>query len=124
MGSHVQHGVHDCLVFLFCCCVLSSRQETTTATTPSITTTPRPCWMDAINKTKTENHITCEVCTVIFQGLDDYFLDNEDQIAHALENLCQGSPWLFEVCWRLVEVCMDDIIEMLVENGLNPTDMC
>merc|ERR1712243_459526 len=67
-------------------------QETTTATTPSITTTPRPCWMDAINKTKTENHITCEVCTVIFQGLDDYLLDNEDQIAHALENLAKDSP--------------------------------
>ena len=46
------------------------------------------------------------------------------QIAHALENLCEGLPWLFEVCWRLVEACMDDIIEMLIRDGLNPSDMC
>ena len=69
------------------------------------------------------------------------------QIAHALENLCEGFPWLFEVkslsvqfpikiilsvssliitqiCWRLVEACMDDLIEMIIESGLNPKDMC
>ena len=77
------------------------------------------------------------------QGLDDYLLENEDQIAHAFENLCEGFPWLFEVqtltlvlilfflmsvcvqiCWRLVEACLDDLIEMIVRDGLNPQMMC
>ena len=48
------------------------------------------------------------------QGLDDYLLENEDQIAHAFENLCEGFPWLFEVqttvtlhwCFN-VRVCAD-----------------
>ncbi len=29
-----------------------------------------------------------------------------------------------QICWRLVEVCMDDLIEMIIESGLNPSDMC
>ena len=82
----------------------------------SSTMPSQPCWADAFpNMTQVRggNEITCEICTTIFQGLDDYLLENEDQvndietgiritlhisqIAHALENLCEGFPWLFEV---------------------------
>merc|ERR1711872_308392 len=90
------------------------------------TLSPSPCWEDAFNRTDVggKNPVTCYICTTVFQGLDDYLLNNEEQIAHALENLCEGFPWLFEVCWRLIEACMDDIIEMLVRDGLNPKIMC
>merc|ERR1712025_221017 len=96
-------------------------------TTTTVSTTAPPCWMEAfppLNNTKTGNEVTCEVCTAIFQGLDDTLLGNEEQIMHALENLCEGFPWLFEICWRLVEACVDDIIEYIIKNGLNPKDMC
>merc|ERR1712203_330177 len=99
-------------------------------TTATTTSSPLPCWSEAFpNQTArvaatTGNPLTCDICTDIFQGLDDFLLDNEDQIAHALENLCEGFPWLFEICWRLVEACMDDLIEMIIESGLNPKDMC
>ncbi len=29
-----------------------------------------------------------------------------------------------QICWRLVEACLDDIIETIIESGFNPTDMC
>jgi len=32
--------------------------------------------------------------------------------------------WLFERCVRLVEVCADDIIEMIINDGLNTTGIC
>merc|ERR1712183_750275 len=97
------------------------------ATTTAVSTTAPPCWIEAFpppNSTKTGNELTCEVCTAIFQGLDDTLLGNEEQIMQALENLCEGFPWLFEICWRLVEACVDDIIEYIIKNGLNPKDMC
>merc|ERR1712150_451134 len=100
---------------------------TTANATRAVSTTAPPCWMEAFpppNSTKSGNEITCEVCTAIFQGLDDALLGNEDQIMHALENLCEGFPRLFEICWRLVEACVDDIIEYIIKNGLNPKDMC
>ncbi|XP_023349527.1 uncharacterized protein LOC111718220 [Eurytemora carolleeae] len=108
-------------------------QNQTTETNPESTTAPRPCWADAFptppsssssSSLKGKNELTCDVCTFIFQELDDVLLDNEEQIAHALENLCEGIPWIFEICWRLVEACTDDIIEMIIESGLNPADMC
>lgn len=45
----------------------------------------QPCWADAFpNMTMTQvragNEITCEICTTIFQGLDDFLLENEDQV--------------------------------------------
>jgi len=114
------------LLILACTAKCQEMPDTTTVSN-TMTTTPVPCWMEAFpppNNTLARNDLTCEICTTIFQGLDDFLLNNEDQIAHALENLCEGFPWLFEICWRLVEACMDDIIEMIIRDGLNPKDMC
>ena len=49
----------------------------------SSTMPSQPCWADAFpNMTQVRggNEITCEICTTIFQGLDDYLLGNEDQV--------------------------------------------
>ena len=49
----------------------------------SSTVPSQPCWADAFpNMTQARggNEITCEICTTIFQGLDDYLLENEDQV--------------------------------------------
>ena len=53
------------------------------------------------------------------QGLDDYLLENEDQIAHAFENLCEGFPWLFEVQTTVTLVLMFNVRvpEDLLEAG-------
>merc|ERR1712126_172546 len=97
------------------------------------TTKAPPCWADQFptlppnhsdSSLTVGNEFTCNVCTKIFQGLDDALLNNEHQIAHALENLCEGMPWFFEICWRVVESCTDELIEMLIQSGLNPKDMC
>merc|ERR1711931_526118 len=133
MGSNTKmFGLSSRLLVFLSTAALAQEDTTTTTTTTTTTsglptTTSTPCWLEAFpppNITRTENELTCEICTVIFEGLDDTLLNNEEQIAHALENLCEGMPWLFEICWRLVEACVDDIIELLVEGGLNPTDMC
>merc|ERR1711970_648025 len=128
MGSHTKmFGLSSTLLVFLATATLAQEDTTTTTTSGLTTTTSTPCWLEAFpppNITRTGNEVTCEICTVIFEGLDDTLLNNEEQIAHALENLCEGMPWLFEICWRLVEACVDDIIEMLVEGALNPTDMC
>ena len=53
------------------------------------------------------------------QGLDDYLLENEDQIAHAFENLCEGFPWLFEVQTLTLVLMFDNVrvCEDLLEAG-------
>merc|ERR1711973_871552 len=117
---------------LFCIFLIFCQQLGTFGQTETTTEIDQPCWseafpnMTAIIKARAaeRNELTCDICTEIMQGLDDFLLDNEDQIAHALENLCEGFPWLFEICWRLVEACFDDLIEIIIEYGLNPKDMC
>ena len=50
----------------------------------SSTSSPTPCWSEAFpNQTarsSSSNPVTCGICTEIFQGLDDFLLDNEDQV--------------------------------------------
>merc|ERR1712181_47126 len=116
MGSHSRMLAAVCTLLIFLAIAASAQDSTTTTagTTGFPTTTTTPCWLEAFpppNNTRTGNEVTCEICTVIFEGIDDTLLNNEEQIAHALENLCEGMPWLFEICWRLVEACVDDIIE-------------
>ena len=44
----------------------------------------QPCWAEAfpnMTQVKAGNEITCEICTTIFQGLDDFLLENEDQVS-------------------------------------------
>merc|ERR1712126_72069 len=80
------------------------------------TTKAPPCWAEQFptlppnhsdSSLTVGNEFTCNVCTKIFQGLDDALLNNEHQI-----------------CWRVVESCTDELIEMLIQSDLNPKDMC
>ena len=44
----------------------------------------QPCWAEAfpnMTQARAGNEITCEICTTIFQGLDDFLLENEDQVS-------------------------------------------
>merc|ERR1719481_2401621 len=98
------------LFILSVICVSWAFAQNHTSTVPDTTSSP-PCWADMFptlppNATaRGANDLTCDVCSQIFQGLDDVLIENEEQIAHALENLCEGMPWLFEICWRVVESC-------------------
>ena len=144
-------------------CLSDSQVTTTPYTSTPSTSSPAPCWSEAFPNitTRAKNPVTCDICTEIFQGLDDFLLENEDQVIFILTGLlllffslsdcpCPGkSLWRFplviwgekfvssvwhynyfirliitQICWRLVEACMDDLIEMIIESGLNPKDMC
>ena len=37
------------------------------------------------------NELTCELCTLIFQGLDDSLLNNEEEVIHQFVLLCTYS---------------------------------
>ena len=75
---------------------------TTTGAEEPMTTTPLACWMEAFPpSSKTNNDLTCDICTVIFQGLDDYLLNNEEQVQRAgisqliwclTDHPCSGEP--------------------------------
>ena len=81
-------------------CLTASQTTTTTTTTSS----PLPCWSEAFpNQTArvaatTGNPLTCDICTDIFQGLDDFLLDNEDQVIY---NLTSGGYCVFTLSPRL-----------------------
>ena len=50
------------------------------------------------------------------------------ELFQALDNTDNGvndhCPLCVKICWRLVEACLDDLIEMIVRDGLNPDMMC
>ena len=67
----------NALLLSFALYVPAWSQETSTM--PS-----QPCWADAfpnMTQARAGNEITCEICTTIFQGLDDFLLENEDQVS-------------------------------------------
>ena len=56
------------------------------------------CWEEAfpnmtrvarVARVNAENELTCDVCTTIFQGLDDYLLNNEEQVIHIFEQVSE-----------------------------------
>lgn len=75
---------------------------------------------------KSDESLGCRICLGLMTEVDNILTDPtiEDAIAHAVENLCLPIIWVFEICWRLVESCMDDAIEQFVEMGLAPRDFC
>ena len=71
-------------VLPFCLLLVVPVWSQETSTVPS-----QPCWAAAPNMTRMEearsearSEVTCEICTTIFQGLDDYLLENEDQVTN------------------------------------------
>ena len=67
--------------------LLSSLLCLTASQTPAPTTSsPGPCWSEAFPNMTARlgagdgNPVTCDICTDVFQGLDDFLLENEDQV--------------------------------------------
>merc|ERR1711964_855761 len=108
MGSHTKMLGLQSILLVFLATATPAQEDTTTTTSGLPTTTPTPCWLEAFpppNITRAGNELTCEICTVIFEGLDDTLLNNEEQIAHALENLvreCLGCLRFAGGWWRPV----------------------
>merc|ERR1719193_3093881 len=109
--------------------------EPTYETTLAPQTTEEPyCWEEAkiekfnhiIQRNRETDSIQCTICTFIFQGLDDILIENEESIADALTELCSSIPieTISEICFDLLSKCTDDIIEAIIEYGLNADDIC
>jgi len=106
----------------------------TTAAPPATTTEEPYCWEEAkiekfnhiIQRNRETDSIQCTICTFIFQGLDDILIENEESIADALTELCGSIPieTISEICFDLLSKCTDDIIEAIIEYGLNADDIC
>ncbi|XP_023349540.1 uncharacterized protein LOC111718230 [Eurytemora carolleeae] len=116
-------------------CDTSSTTETTryepTSTTVAHETTTTPddlwCWEETgFSKiSRSYNDVTCTICSFLFQALDDILLENEGNIADALVELCNSVPsFLTQICEDLLGKCTDEIIETIIESGLNPEDIC
>merc|ERR1719427_1685930 len=112
--------------------VSTSRPAPATTTVEPATTEKPYCWEEA--KIEQFNHlilrnrdsIQCTICTFIFQGLDDILIENEESITDALTELCGSIPieTISEICFDLLSKCTDDIIEAIIEYGLNADDIC
>ena len=55
---------------------------------------PEPCWSEAfpnmthVARKGPRNELTCDICTNILQGLDDFLLNNEDQVGRLYNCIC------------------------------------
>merc|ERR1711913_200961 len=76
---------------------------------------------------RSKNVLICEVCETIMTAIDGSIVDptNEQDIADWLAQICNYvGPNLEAMCLEFVNEYTDDIIDQLVNNYLNPEQVC
>nr|ALS04661.1 putative proactivator polypeptide [Pseudodiaptomus poplesia] len=82
------------------------------------------------NNSDARNELTCEICVDIVTDIDNWITSDstEDEIVHNVEQLCVTLGSLisgFEaICKAFIEAQLPNIIEGIVENNLNPLEVC
>jgi len=76
------------------------------------------------------SELTCQICTDVITDLDEWLVSapTEQEIIDFVEELCKALglllPDLEASCNNIVETQLPEIIEGLVNDNLNPTDVC
>merc|ERR1712189_3413 len=77
-----------------------------------------------------KNDLTCSICVDIVTDLDNFITSDttEQEIVHFVEQICEALgailPDLVATCNALVESQLPAIIEGLVNDNLNPREVC
>merc|ERR1712076_133660 len=76
---------------------------------------------------KAENDLTCKICVDLVTDIDE-FLTSEQQIVEFVEEICHAlgliSADLEATCIALVDSQLPAIIDGLVNDNLNPQEVC
>ena len=77
-----------------------------------------------------EKGLLCDVCVDVVTDIDEFLTSDTtiDEILKFVEEICHAlgaiDPTLETLCISLVEAQLPDIINGLVEDNLNPTEVC
>merc|ERR1712012_386019 len=72
------------------------------------------------------NYITCLLCKDLVQVVDDAILSNNtiSQIEETLDQICSIAGDLQAVCEGFINSNLENIIDLLVNEYLNPVEVC
>merc|ERR1719228_1502017 len=79
------------------------------------------------NDEVSQNFVTCTICEAVMKAVDESLVDpaNEQAVADFLSQVCAylGGQWE-TICIEFLGEYTDDIIDMLVNQYLNPDEIC
>ncbi|XP_023346711.1 proactivator polypeptide-like 1 [Eurytemora carolleeae] len=84
----------------------------------------------AVSMPQAKNELTCEICVDVITDLDNWLTSDatEQDIVDFVKELCAALgviiPDLEDTCNALIETQLPGIIDDLVNNNLNPTEVC
>merc|ERR1711993_220943 len=79
---------------------------------------------------KQPKDLLCDICIDVVTDIDEWLTSDQtmDDIIHFVEGLCEAlgaiDPTLETLCKSLIEAQLPDIINGLVEDNLNPSEVC
>jgi len=76
---------------------------------------------------KQKDALTCTICKTLIESLDETIIDpnNEQALADLLAGICNSLDGQIEImCQEFVSEFIDDILEMIVGNYLEPEIFC
>merc|ERR1739845_92510 len=79
---------------------------------------------------KQPKDLLCDICIDVVTDIDEWLTSDAtmDDIIHFAEGLCEAlgaiDPTLETLCKSLIEAQLPDIINGLVEDNLNPSEVC
>merc|ERR1711990_236711 len=79
---------------------------------------------------KQPKDLLCDICIDVVTDIDEFLTSDQtmDDILHFVEGLCSAlgaiDPTLETLCKSLIEAQLPDIINGLVEDNLNPSEVC
>merc|ERR1711953_557228 len=79
---------------------------------------------------KQPKDLLCDICIDVVTDLDEWLTSDQtmDDIVHFVEGLCEAlgaiDPPLETLCKSLIEAQLPDIINGLVNDNLNPAEVC
>merc|ERR1719500_424944 len=73
-----------------------------------------------------KDSIQCTLCTTVMTALDSILVDpsNEQAVADALLAVCALIPSIQAECEAMISEYLDDIIELIVNQYLQPAQIC
>merc|ERR1712241_1206445 len=81
----------------------------------------------SISEPKPSNDLSCSLCKTVMELLDAYLTDttSEQAVADALKEICSLLPSPLDLeCEVMITEYTDDIIELIVNQYMDPSDVC
>jgi len=83
-------------------------------------------WLSSFGATSEVGNPTCDLCITVVTALEDFITDDTtmDQILSKVEEICSSLGALEGLCIQIIEGYLPDIISGILENKLDPKQIC